>query len=123
MVGGRGSLFAVCSSPPAENDPEPRPKTSALLLNPTQQPPPEQPNHFKTVNEFVKRVRALKIHMLLVGHIRKAMPAMFGKDKAQRRVLEELPEVFYAVRRNGCVVLCCVVLCCVCRARVGGGAT
>lgn len=49
------------------------------------------------VNEFVKRVRALKIHMLLIGHIRRAMPAMFGKEKAQRRVLEQLPDVFYAV--------------------------
>lgn len=49
------------------------------------------------INEFVKRVRAFKIHLLIVGHIRKAMPAMFGKDKAQRKMLDKLPEVFFQV--------------------------
>eukprot|EP00878_Enallax_costatus_P017605 GHUV01018497.1.p1 GENE.GHUV01018497.1~~GHUV01018497.1.p1 ORF type:complete len:533 (+),score=105.10 GHUV01018497.1:417-2015(+) len=51
----------------------------------------------RKINEFVKRVRAFKIHLLIIGHIRKAMPAMFGKDKAQRKMLEKLPEVFFQV--------------------------
>lgn len=54
----------------------------------------------RKVNEFVKRVRALKIHMLLIGHIKKNMPTMFGKDKAQRKILDTLPDVFYAVQRE-----------------------
>jgi hypothetical protein len=29
--------------------------------------------------------------------MRKALPALFGKDKAARRLLEHLPEVFYQV--------------------------
>eukprot|EP00879_Flechtneria_rotunda_P009391 GHRR01009833.1.p1 GENE.GHRR01009833.1~~GHRR01009833.1.p1 ORF type:complete len:188 (+),score=34.05 GHRR01009833.1:2389-2952(+) len=52
------------------------------------------------VNEFVKRVRAFRIHLLILGHIRKQMPAMFGKDKAQRKMLDKLPEVFYQVQRE-----------------------
>lgn len=33
----------------------------------------------RKINEFVKRVRACKIHMLLIGHLRNNMPAMFGE--------------------------------------------
>lgn len=40
-------------------------------------PPPVQ------VNEFIKRVRALKIHLLVMGHLRKQLPSMFGRQKAQ----------------------------------------
>jgi len=29
------------------------------------------------VNEFVKRVRAFKIHLLIIGHIKHAMPGGF----------------------------------------------
>eukprot|EP00879_Flechtneria_rotunda_P003023 GHRR01003241.1.p1 GENE.GHRR01003241.1~~GHRR01003241.1.p1 ORF type:complete len:568 (+),score=176.91 GHRR01003241.1:379-2082(+) len=54
----------------------------------------------RKVNEFVKRVRAFRIHLLILGHIRKQMPAMFGKDKAQRKMLDKLPEVFYQVQRE-----------------------
>jgi hypothetical protein len=50
------------------------------------------------VNEFVKRVRAFRIHLLIMGHLRKNMPAMFGKDKAQRKMLERLPDIFFQVR-------------------------
>jgi len=35
------------------------------------------------VNEFVKRVRAARIHILIMGHLRKQMPSMMGKAKAQ----------------------------------------
>jgi hypothetical protein len=49
------------------------------------------------VNEFVKRVRAFRIHLLIMGHLRKNMPAMFGKDKAQRKMLERLPDIFFQV--------------------------
>lgn len=51
----------------------------------------------RKVNEFVKRVRAFKIHMLIIGHIKAQMPAMFGKDKKQRKMLDQLPDVFYQV--------------------------
>ena len=49
------------------------------------------------INEFVKRVRACKIHILIIGHIRAHMPALFGKDKKQRKMLGQLPEIFHQV--------------------------
>jgi EH domain-containing protein 1 len=54
----------------------------------------------RKTNEFVKRVRALKIHLLLIGYVRKQVPALFGREKAARRVLEAMPDVFHAVRSS-----------------------
>ncbi len=53
----------------------------------------------RRVNEFVKRVRAAKIHFLIMGHLRKQMP-YFGQKKAQQRLLDRLPEEFVAVQRE-----------------------
>lgn len=55
------------------------------------------------VNEFVKRVRAFRIHLLIIGHIKHAMPALFGKDKAARKMLQQLPEIFRQVRVAQCL--------------------
>ena len=52
------------------------------------------------VNEFVKRVRACKIHTLLVGHLRKQMPALMGKQKAQEKMLRDLGKEFSLVQRE-----------------------
>jgi hypothetical protein len=49
------------------------------------------------VNEFVKRVRAFRIHLLIIGHIKQAMPALFGKDKAAKKMLAQLPDIFRQV--------------------------
>lgn len=57
------------------------------------------------VNEFIKRVRALKVHMLLLGAVRRALPAVFGKASAQRRLMEEMPSIFHEV----CVFVCVCV--------------
>ena len=35
----------------------------------------------RKVNELVKRVRLAKAHMCIVGHLKKEMPAVFGKEK------------------------------------------
>lgn len=52
------------------------------------------------VNEFVKRVRAAKIHCLIMGHLRKQMPAMMGKQKAQEKLLKDLATQFSHVQRE-----------------------
>lgn len=54
----------------------------------------------RKVNEFVKRVRACKIHTLLVGHLRKQMPALMGKQKAQEKMLRDLGKEFSLVQRE-----------------------
>ena len=52
------------------------------------------------VNEFVKRVRAARIHILILGHLRKQMPVMMGKNKAQEKMLANLNREFAAVQRE-----------------------
>lgn len=54
----------------------------------------------RKVNEFVKRLRAAKIHLLVIGHMRKQMPTLFGKEKAQKKMLDELEDVFKQVQRE-----------------------
>ena len=44
----------------------------------------------------MKRARAAKIHAYLMGHLKKEMPAMMGKIKAQR-LIENLEEEFTKV--------------------------
>ncbi|KFM29283.1 EH domain-containing protein 1 [Auxenochlorella protothecoides] len=47
----------------------------------------------RKVNEFVKRVRAAKIHCLIMGHLRKQMP-YFGQKKAQEKLMDNLANEF-----------------------------
>lgn len=52
------------------------------------------------VNEFVKRVRAAKIHILIMGYLRRQMPAMMGKQKTQEKLLRNLSDHFAHVQRE-----------------------
>lgn len=54
----------------------------------------------RRINEFVKRVRAAKIHAYIIGHLKKEMPSMIGKSKAQRRLIENLEKEFFKVERE-----------------------
>jgi EH domain-containing protein 1 len=49
------------------------------------------------INEFVKRARAAKIHSYIMGHLKKEMPAMMGKQKAQQRLIDNLEDEFAKV--------------------------
>ncbi|KAL4430913.1 hypothetical protein ABPG75_006169 [Micractinium tetrahymenae] len=53
----------------------------------------------RRVNEFVKRVRAAKIHFLIMGHLRKQIP-YFGQKKAQDKLLDNLAQEFAHVQRE-----------------------
>ena len=54
----------------------------------------------RRVSELVKRVRAAKMHALIVGRLKQAMPAVMGKAKASAKLLADLPAVFHAVARE-----------------------
>ncbi|KAG2648624.1 hypothetical protein PVAP13_1NG020100 [Panicum virgatum] len=54
----------------------------------------------RRVNEFVKRARAAKIHAYIIGHLKKEMPAMMGKAKAQQRLIDNLEDEFAKVQRE-----------------------
>eukprot|EP00656_Telonema_subtile_P026061 TRINITY_DN28053_c0_g1_i1.p1 TRINITY_DN28053_c0_g1~~TRINITY_DN28053_c0_g1_i1.p1 ORF type:complete len:358 (-),score=99.28 TRINITY_DN28053_c0_g1_i1:56-1006(-) len=52
----------------------------------------------RKVNELVKRTRLAKVHALIIGYLQSQMPMMFGKDEKQAELIEDLPNVFNAVR-------------------------
>ncbi|KAH9798073.1 hypothetical protein KPL71_006076 [Citrus sinensis] len=54
----------------------------------------------RQINEFVKRARAAKIHAYIISHLKKEMPAMMGKAKAQQRLIDNLEDEFAKVQRE-----------------------
>ncbi|KDD73486.1 hypothetical protein H632_c2126p0 [Helicosporidium sp. ATCC 50920] len=53
----------------------------------------------RKVNEFVKRVRAARMHCLILAHLRRQLP-YFGQKKAQEKLLRELPQHFAQLQRE-----------------------
>ncbi|KAH7569398.1 hypothetical protein JRO89_XS06G0154800 [Xanthoceras sorbifolium] len=54
----------------------------------------------RRINEFVKRARAAKIHAYIISHLKKEMPSMMGKAKAQQRLIDNLEDEFAKVQRE-----------------------
>ncbi|TYI04346.1 hypothetical protein ES332_A10G010900v1 [Gossypium tomentosum] len=54
----------------------------------------------RRINEFVKRARAAKINAYIVSHLKKEMPSMMGKAKAQQRLIDNLQDEFAKVQRE-----------------------
>ncbi|KAK7300019.1 hypothetical protein RJT34_10850 [Clitoria ternatea] len=54
----------------------------------------------RRINEFVKRARAAKIHAYLISHLKKEMPSMMGKAKAQKKLVDNLAGEFGKVQRE-----------------------
>ncbi|CAI8586913.1 unnamed protein product [Vicia faba] len=54
----------------------------------------------RRINEFVKRARAVKIHAYIISHLKKEMPAMIGKGKAQQKLIDNLAGEFGKVQRE-----------------------
>jgi EH domain-containing protein 1 len=60
-------------------------------------------NQILQVNEFVKRARAAKIHAYIMGHLKKEMPTMMGKAKAQQRLIDNLEDEFAKVSADNLI--------------------
>ncbi|RHN67183.1 putative EH domain-containing protein [Medicago truncatula] len=54
----------------------------------------------RKINEFVKRARAAKIHAYIISHLKKQMPAMMGKAKAQQKLIDNLEGEFAKVQKE-----------------------
>ncbi|KAK4259077.1 hypothetical protein QN277_005450 [Acacia crassicarpa] len=54
----------------------------------------------RRINEFVKRARAAKMHAYIISHLKKEMPAMMGKAKAQQKLIDNLEDEFGKVQRE-----------------------
>ncbi|KAL8461481.1 hypothetical protein ACS0TY_032816 [Phlomoides rotata] len=54
----------------------------------------------RRINEFVKRARAAKIHAYIISQLKKEMPALMGKAKTQKRLMDNLESVFEKVQKE-----------------------
>ncbi|KAL5771879.1 hypothetical protein ACOSP7_011489 [Xanthoceras sorbifolium] len=54
----------------------------------------------RRINEFVKRARAARIHAYIISHLKKKMPSMVGRAKAQQRLINNLEDEFAKVQRQ-----------------------
>ncbi|KAG5186109.1 hypothetical protein JKP88DRAFT_257333 [Tribonema minus] len=53
----------------------------------------------RKINEMTKRAKLAKVHACILDHLRSQMP-WYGAEAAQQRLMEQLPEVFTAVKRK-----------------------
>ena len=54
----------------------------------------------RKINEMVKRARLLRVHALIIGHLKAKMPSLFGKEKKQKKLLDNIREEFFEVYRR-----------------------
>ncbi|KAI9016531.1 P-loop containing nucleoside triphosphate hydrolase protein [Phycomyces nitens] len=54
----------------------------------------------RKINEIVKRARLARVHALIISHLKKEMPAMFGKKKKQESLLKNLEQEFMKIQQR-----------------------
>lgn len=54
----------------------------------------------RKLNELVKRTRLAKVHAFIIGHLRSEMPAIFGKQGRQEKLLQTLEQEFLVVQQR-----------------------
>jgi len=54
----------------------------------------------RKINELVKRARLVRVHALIIGHLKASMPSMMGKKKKQDELIAGLAQVFKAVAQQ-----------------------
>ncbi|KAF9113601.1 hypothetical protein BGX27_001191 [Mortierella sp. AM989] len=52
----------------------------------------------RKVNEIVKRARQAKVHAYIIGHLKKEMPAVFGKSTRQQELIRDLDKEFLKIQ-------------------------
>ncbi|KAI8351768.1 P-loop containing nucleoside triphosphate hydrolase protein [Choanephora cucurbitarum] len=54
----------------------------------------------RKINEIVKRARLARVHALIISHLKKEMPSMFGKKKKQEALLKNLGAEFGKIQQR-----------------------
>ena len=54
----------------------------------------------RKINELVKRLRKVKTLAYIIGHLKAQMPAMMGREKKQKKLIADLPNVFRAIMKK-----------------------
>ena len=52
----------------------------------------------RKVNEIVKRIRQLKVHLCVLGYLKRQMPLFIGRSQAQIKIIESLPSVLNEIK-------------------------
>ncbi len=53
----------------------------------------------RKINELVKRARSAKVHAYIISHLKTQMPAIFGKEKKQTELIENMDREFLVVQK------------------------
>lgn len=54
----------------------------------------------RKLNDLIKRARLAKVHAYIISHLKKEMPAMFGKEAKKKELISKLPEIFLQIQRE-----------------------
>jgi EH domain-containing protein 1 len=54
----------------------------------------------RKINELVKRIRKVKTLAYIIGYLKAQMPAMMGKEKKQKKLIADLPNVFRSIMKK-----------------------
>lgn len=54
----------------------------------------------RKLNEIVKRARLAKVHAFIIGHLKKEMPSVFGKQSKQSDLIANLDQEFLKVQQR-----------------------
>ncbi|XP_075700912.1 EH domain-containing protein 4 [Rhinoderma darwinii] len=54
----------------------------------------------RKLNDLIKRARLAKVHAYIISHLKREMPAMFGKDAKKKELISKLPEIFLQIQRE-----------------------
>jgi hypothetical protein len=54
----------------------------------------------RKINELVKRLRKVKTLAYIIGYLKSQMPAVMGKEKKQKKLIADLPNVFRTVMKK-----------------------
>jgi len=53
----------------------------------------------RKVNELVKRARIVRVHALILSHLKSKMPALFGKETKQQELIQNLDREFEEIQK------------------------
>jgi Domain of unknown function (DUF5600) len=54
----------------------------------------------RKINELVKRIRKVKTLAYIIGHLKAEMPTVMGKEKKQKKLINDLPNVFRQILKK-----------------------
>ncbi|KAM8920976.1 EH domain-containing protein 4 [Pelodytes ibericus] len=54
----------------------------------------------RKLNDLIKRARLAKVHAYIISHLKKEMPAMFGKEAKKKELINNLPDIYRQLQKE-----------------------